>query len=210
MVQHALLALVLFGAVTLSRCEFSTHATDAPAHPDRVDHAASVGDRAPAFSLVDQSGAHIGLGDFAGKIVVLEWVNPDCPFVERHADARTMSGLAARYAPKGVVWLGINTTKYMTTADNAAWATGRALAYPILDDHDGTVGRLYGARTTPHMFVIDAGGTIAYAGAVDDDAQGTKTERVNYVESALDDLLAGRPIAVPRTKPYGCSVKFAD
>lgn len=172
---------------------------------------ASVGALAPTFTLEDQSGKKVSLADFAGKIVVLEWVNPDCPFVQRHYKAKTMITLAEKYRPKGVIWLAINTTRYMNKDTNKQWVAQHRLPYPILDDHLGHVGKLYGAKTTPHMFIIDQLGKLVYAGAIDDDPGGIKgKEAVNYVERALEELLAGKPVSQPQTKPYGCTVKYAD
>jgi peroxiredoxin len=170
----------------------------------------AVGAPAPDFTLPDQSGASVSLKAQAGKVVVLEWVNPDCPFVKRHAAAGTMRELATRYAARGVVWLGVNSTSYMSAEDSAKYRAASSLPYPILVDQAGTVGKLYGARTTPHLFVIDATGKVAYQGAIDDDPRGDKGEgAVNHVAQALDELLAGRPATVPETAPYGCSVKYA-
>lgn len=172
---------------------------------------ASVGTAAPGFTLEDQTGKKVSLSDFSGKkIVVLEWINPDCPYVQRHYKAGTMKTLAEKYRDKGVVWLAINTTHYMNKETNQKWITDNQLPYQILDDHEGTVGRLYGAKTTPHMFIIDKSGRLVYQGAIDDDPRGNKGEnKVNYVAKALDELLAGKPISMSETKPYGCSVKYA-
>jgi peroxiredoxin len=164
---------------------------------------------APTFTLPDHNGEKVSLADFAGKIVVLEWINPDCPFVKRHYKAGTMKSLAEKYAPKGVVWLAVNTTHYWTNEKNKAWADMYDLPYPILNDSAGTVGRLYGAKTTPDMRVIDAKGNVAYSGGIDDDPKGRKASPVNYVAKALDELLAGKKASVPRAQPYGCSVKYA-
>jgi peroxiredoxin len=170
---------------------------------------ADIGRSAPAFRAEDQDGRTVKLSDFTGKIVVLEWLNPECPFVRRHAEAGTMHELARRYREKGVVWLGVNTSKSSDAAANRAWALKNKLDYPILDDASSAIGRAYGAKATPHMFVIDAGGRLAYAGAIDDDRDGEKGEkRVNYVEQALDELLAGRAVSVPETAAYGCPVKY--
>ncbi|MGO8703726.1 MAG: thioredoxin family protein [Candidatus Brocadiia bacterium] len=164
---------------------------------------------APGFTLTDQKGNTVKLSDFKGKVVVLEWTNPDCPFVQRHYKAGTMAMLAKAYAPRGVVWLAINTTYYMDRAKDADWAAKQQIAYPVLGDHDGKAGKAYGAKSSPHMFVIDANGNIAYQGAIDNDANGEKKEgAVNYVALALDAVLAGKPVAIPATKPYGCSVKY--
>lgn len=160
---------------------------------------------APAFSLEDQDGKAVNLADLKGKIVVLEWTNPDCPFVQRHyqADTMTMTKLASKYKDSGVVWLAINSTNYMGRDKYKAWIKEHNLPYAILDDHTGAVGKTYGAKTTPHMFVIDKTGTIAYQGAIDDQAG-----KVNYVAQALEELLAGKAVTIPETKPYGCSVKY--
>jgi len=165
---------------------------------------------APDFTLTDSKGKSVKLSDFKGKIVVLEWTNPDCPFVQRHYKAGTMVILAKRYEPKGVAWLAINTTYYMDRAKDAQWAQKNQLPYPILGDHAGTVARLYSAKSSPHMFIIDAAGNLVYQGGIDNDPAGDKKEgRVNYVAQALDELLAGKPVSVPETKSYGCSMKFA-
>jgi peroxiredoxin len=168
-----------------------------------------VGDAAPAFTLTDSAGQEVSLADFKGKVVVLEWVNPDCPFVQRHYKAGTMKDLAAEYAPKGVVWLAINSTNYMDAQANAKFKAANDLAYPILVDQSGEVGHLYGAMTTPHLFIIDSEGMVVYMGAIDDDPRGSKSgSTVNYVSAALDQVLAGEAVTVSETKPYGCSVKY--
>jgi hypothetical protein len=144
---------------------------------------------------------------------VLEWLNFECPFVQHHYDkAKTMVGLANKYKDKGVVWLAINSTSHTKPADNKAFASGKKLPYPLLDDRSGKVGRAYGARTTPHMFVINAAGAIAYEGAIDNSPLGKTPagqKPVNYVDKALAELVAGKEVSTPRTKPYGCSVKYA-
>ena len=168
-------------------------------------------DSSLAFTLKDQTGKEVRLSDFAGKIVVLEWLNPECPFVQAHYKAGTMVGLAKKYADKGVVWLGVNSTKTATAASNKVFVDDYSLPYPILDDHEGTVGRLFGAKTTPHLFVLDTKGQIAYQGAIDNSPMG-KTEsgvdKVNYVDQAVAELLKDSPVTVVKTDPYGCSVKY--
>ncbi len=121
-----------------------------------------------------------------------------------------MTTLAARYADKGVVWLAINTTRTATPQTNALWAKKHDIGYPILDDHEGKVGLLYGAKATPDMFIIDPTGRLVYEGAIDDDPRGDKDDRVNYVQKALDELLAGKPVTTTQTKAYGCSVKYGS
>ena len=177
--------------------------------PAAAGKGVGVGDAAPAFTLTDSAGQEVSLADFKGKVVVLEWVNPDCPFVQRHYKAGTMKDLAAEYAPKGVVWLAINSTNYMDAQANAKFKAANDLAYPILVDQSGEVGHLYGAMTTPHLFIIDSEGMVVYMGAIDDDPRGSKSgSAVNYVSAALDQVLAGEAVTVSETKPYGCSVKY--
>lgn len=173
----------------------------------------AVGDKAPAFTLTDLAGQQHSLSDFAGKVVVLEWINPNCPFSDRHAKEKTMIDLS--HAHGEVVWLGINSTNpdhrdFLTPAKHQAWATERGVDYAILYDESGEVGQAYGARTTPHMFVIDESGTVVYDGAIDDDPPGrqAKAERTNYVGDGLTAHEASQAIAPASTKPYGCSVKY--
>jgi peroxiredoxin len=168
----------------------------------------SVGDKAPEFTLMDTAGNQVSLSDHDGTIVVLEWLNPDCPYVKRHYEAGTMKGLATEHGD--VVWLTINSTHYMDAAANAEFKADHDLPYTILVDQDGTVGKLYGAATTPHMYIIDSDGTIAYMGAIDDDPRGSSDAPNNYVAAALDQLEAGQAVTTAETKPYGCSVKYKN
>ena len=169
------------------------------------------GDMAPQFSLQDQDGKTVNLSDYKGKIVVLEWFNNDCPFVQRHYKAKTMNELADKWKDKDVVWLAINTTPGKTNETNKQAVQDWSINHPVLNDSDGTVGKEYGAKSTPHMFIIDKDGKIAYVGGIDNDEDGSKGDkRVNYVEKALDELLAGKPVSEPQTKQYGCSVKYAN
>ncbi|MCG3181245.1 MAG: Thiol-disulfide oxidoreductase ResA [Phycisphaerae bacterium] len=160
------------------------------------------------FTLADQAGKSVSLTDYAGKVVVLEWTNWDCPFVQAHLRAETTSKLAAKYAGQGVVWLMVNSTNYATADANKA-AVEKFHLPTVLDDHAGEVGRLYGARTTPDVFVLDANGAIAYEGAIDDNPMGRKDKSTNYVAQALDELLGDKGVSVKETRPYGCSVKYA-
>lgn len=168
---------------------------------------AKVGEAAPGFTLMDHHGKEVSLADYDGKIVVLEWTNPECPFVQRHYKEGTMVELAKEFADEDVVWLSVNSTNYWDTAKNDEWAHGQKLPYAVLNDASGEVGHKYGAKTTPHMFVIASDGTLAYAGAIDDGPRGDAS--VNYVEAALESLIAGKDIEVTESKPYGCSVKYA-
>lgn len=173
------------------------------AGPTAADEAkAELGKKTPHFTLPDTAGKDVSLSDYAGKIVVLEWINQRCPISAGKHDDKTMQKLAESYGEKGVVWLAIDSSHYCDRAKNAEYAEKKGLKYPILHDPDGTVGRMYGARTTPHMYVIDKQGVLVYVGAIDD--KGDK----NYVAMALDDVLAGREVGTPRTQPYGCSVKY--
>jgi hypothetical protein len=180
---------------------------------------AVVGQPAPAFSVTDASGKAVSLADFKGKTVVLEWVNPGCPYVRKHYDSANMQGTQKGAADKGVVWLAVNSTAqghgdYKKPADMAAWMQSQnASATHTLMDGDGKIGKAYGARTTPHMYIVDAKGTLAYAGGIDDKPSSNpadvKTAK-NYVNAALGDMLAGKPVAQATTRPYGCSVKYSD
>ncbi len=174
------------------------------------DVAAVVGQPAPAFTLPDTNGTQHSLSDFAGRVVVLEWTNPGCPFVVRHYQQGTMAALVEEH--DGIVWLSVNSTN-PDHRDHALVAGGNAgQTWPTLVDPAGTVGHLYGARTTPHMYVIAADGTLAYAGAIDNDPRGqmdrSSADYVNYVDQALDALAAGPPPTTTSSEPYGCSVKY--
>lgn len=185
--------------------------TQSAAAPEKEGVKADIGQAAPNFELKDVYGKTFSLGEFKGKIVVLEWTNQDCPFVKgRHGD-QTMQKTYAKYAEKGVVWLAINSTAGAKPEKDRVHAAQQHLAYPVLMDSEGQVARAYGAKTTPHMFVIDRSGKLAYSGAIDDDPGGQKDKKevVNYVAAAIDDLLADKPVAKASTKPYGCSVKVA-
>ncbi len=178
------------------------------------------GKPAPDFSLSDEQGKTVKLSDFKGKTVVLEWLNEGCPFVQKHYhDSGNLPALQKKYTDKKVVWLSIVSS---AEGKQGYWATGeearafkaqqKAAMTHILKDADGAVGRAYGAKTTPHMFIIDAKGVLAYQGAIDDKAS-TKARDIpkakNWVAQALDEILAKKPVSVSDTKPYGCSVKYA-
>jgi len=175
-----------------------------------VSETVSKGEPAPEFALEDFNGKTVKLSDYKGKIVVLEWLNYDCPFVKAQYDSGNLPAIAKKYADKGVVWLAINSSHYATHEANKEFAQKHNITYPILLDADGAVGRKYQARTTPHVFVIDAAGRIAYQGAVDNAPMGKVPAegKIEYLANALDALLAGKPIETPQTKPYGCSVKY--
>jgi peroxiredoxin len=174
-----------------------------------ADSRVSTGSSAPQFTLQDQTGKNISLSDYAGKVVVLEWTNPECPFVQRHYKAKTMTTLADTYAKQGVVWIAINSTGSATNAADQAWITANNIQYPILNDSAGATGHAYGATSTPDMFIIDKTGKIVYDGAIDNDPSGDSTSKVNYVAKALDEVLAGKTVSTPATKSYGCAVHYA-
>jgi peroxiredoxin len=191
--------------------------TSEQAKPVAAQSQAVTGKPAPAFTLADSKGKKHSLSDYQGKFVVLEWVNYGCPFVKKHYESQNMQKLQKNYAAKGVIWLSVNSSAPGKQGHLAPDEINQALkeksAYPTayLLDLDGSVGRAYGAKTTPHMFVIDKKGVLVYSGAIDDkvstdvsDVAGAK----NFVSSALDEALAGKPISVASTKSYGCSVKY--
>lgn len=172
-----------------------------------------VGTNAPGFQLKGVDGKSYSLSDFKGKVVVLEWVNPHCPFSDRHAREKTMTELAKQHGE--VVWLGINSTNprsdnFETPADYQAYIQQQGISYPVLYDESGATGHAYGARTTPHMFIVDPQGKIAYNGAIDDDPSGRKpkAQRVNYVGNGLNSERTGGKPDPAATKPYGCTVKY--
>jgi peroxiredoxin len=175
-------------------------------------HKAAIGEPAPQFTLPDQNGKPVSLSDFAGKTVVLEWFNPACPYVQKfYEHGGRMNEIAKQYTAKDVAWLLINTTKGNTPESNKDVAAKWSIDRPILSDDGGKVARLYGAKSTPGMYVIDKTGTLAYAGAIDDQPDTdprTLDNAHNYVTAALDELAAGKPISTPETKSYGCGVKY--
>lgn len=170
-----------------------------------------IGSTAPAFTLEDQNGKSVSLSDYAGKVVVLEWFNENCPIVQRHYTVKDIPQTAIKYIADGVVWLAINSTHDNTNASNRAAANAWNLTRPILSDASGNVGHAYGATNTPEIFVIGKDGKVAYEGAIDNDPQGDmSTGKINYAAQALDEILAGKPVSVPVTKAYGCSVHYAQ
>ncbi|MCC6423012.1 MAG: thioredoxin family protein [Phycisphaerales bacterium] len=171
---------------------------------------AAIGQPAPTFTLQDQNGKPVSLGDYAGKIVVLEWVNPDCPFVKRHYGEKTMTSLAGEFHDQDVVWLGIATGHTANAPSLQHFAHQYGLSWPILLDHDGAIARAYGAKTTPHMYIIGKDGKLLYRGGIDNDPSGDKADRINYVREALTEITGGNPVSHPDTKPYGCGVKYAQ
>jgi peroxiredoxin len=176
-----------------------------------------VGSSAPDFSLTDANGATHSLSQYRGKYVVLEWFNPECPFVKKHYGSGNMQKLQQEYTSKGIVWLTIdsnalgtegNMTPEQATKIMASWKTHQTA---LLLDPESAVARSYGAKNTPDMIVINPEGKIVYEGAIDSKATPNPADipsSTNYVKAALDQSLAGKPVSNPTTKPYGCSVKY--
>ena len=187
-------------------------AASVPAGPE-------VGKPAPDFTLKDYEGNAYHLAELRGKTVVLEWFNPDCPFVKASHTKGSLKGLAKRWTDKGVVWLAIDSAAPGKQGNlPEAVAAGKkafALEHPILADASGNVGRLYGATNTPHLYVIDRQGVLVYRGAIDNSPDGegespTGGKLINYVDVALEALAAGKPIETKETRAYGCGVKYGS
>ena len=180
--------------------------------------AATVGQPAPAFTATDSNGKTVSLAQFKGKTVVLEWTNADCPFVKKHYGSGNMQATQAAAAKQGVVWLTVNSSApgKQGNVDGAkanaiVKSNGAAPSYYLLDP-DGKIGKLYDAKTTPHMFVINPAGVIVYAGAIDSAPTADPADikgATNYVTAALTAVKAGQPVATTTSKPYGCSVKYS-
>lgn len=230
-------ALIAFGAFALVACnspKSAAPADSAPtvsaspeiapvapaAAPASSAHVASaeIGKPAPDFALKDLDGNEVKLSSFAGKTVVLEWFNPGCPFVKAAHTKASLKDAARRHMKAGVVWLAINSGapgKQGTGVEaNREGARTFGMEHPVLLDESGTVGRAYGATNTPHMMIVDAKGTLVYRGAIDNspDGEGESPEDgklVSYVDVALADLAAGKPLSKAETRAYGCSVKYA-
>jgi peroxiredoxin len=184
----------------------------------RAADVARVGQPAPDFTATDVHGKAVHLSDFTGKPVVLEWHNQGCPYVQKHYRSGNMQRLQHELTSDGAVWLTVISSapgkqgNVTAEQEDAYVAEQKAAPTDVVLDPDGTVGRLYGAKTTPHMFLVDAKGTLVYAGAIDDkpttdlaDVAGAK----NYVEAAYREVKAGKPVTTSATAPYGCSVKYA-
>lgn len=202
---------------TLTGCRAASDSGSNTASSLPVAASAEVGKAAPDFKLTDLEGKERHLSDYKGKIVVLEWFNHGCPFVKKHYESGNMQKLQKSTTDKGVIWLAINSSAegkqgFAAPSEHAsAFKEKGAAPSAVLIDTDGTVGHLYGAKTTPHMFVIDKAGKLAYAGAIDDSPgvdQAEIPQAKNYVRAAVDDLLSNKPVATTSTKSYGCSVKY--
>lgn len=176
-----------------------------------------VGSPAPAFTLTDTKGKQHNLADYKGKYVVLEWVNLGCPFVKKHYESGNMQATQKKAVDKGVVWLSVNSSAKWKQGNMspAAWndeIAGRKMSSTaVLLDESGEVGKTYGAKTTPHMYIINPNGVLIYKGAIDDKPTTNKDTIAgarNHVLAALDESLAGKPVSTASTTPYGCSVKY--
>jgi len=177
---------------------------------------APVGRPAPAFTVSDLTGKPVRLEDYKGKTVVLEWINFGCPFVMKHYNSGNMQALQKKYS-SDVVWLAVNSTN----KGHSDWADPAPLTAQLkqlgaqparyLVDEPGTMGLAYGAKTTPHMYIVNPEGVLIYKGAIDDKPSTNKSDipgARNHVLAALDESMAGKPVSTPSTTPYGCSVKY--
>ncbi len=185
--------------------------------PGQARPAPAVGQAAPDFSLTDTAGKTVKLSDFKGKHVVLEWTNPGCPFVRKHYDPSNMQALQKEAGGKGVVWLAVNSTAdshpdYLAPAQMGRWMSQqKAAPAATLMDEEGSIGKSYGARTTPHMYIVNPQGMLIYAGGIDSIPSARPDDiktATNYVRAGLAESLAGKPLSTPASRPYGCSVKY--
>lgn len=182
-----------------------------------AEAAPQIGEPAPDFTAMGADGKSHSLSDYRGKYVVLEWLNHECPYVKKHYDTKNMQGLQMEMTGKDAVWLSINSSapgkQGHTTPEqaNAKSETTGAKPTQVILDPDGTIGRLYDAKTTPHMFVVDPDGELIYRGAIDDQPSFDKAsvaDAKNYVRQGTAEAMAGDEVSEPATKPYGCSVKY--
>jgi peroxiredoxin len=193
--RKAALTLVLAAALVAARV--------APAF---AAESLAPGATAPGFTLKNQDGKDVKLSDYKGKIIVLQWLDPECPFVQRHYEARTFVNLDNKWNERDVVHLAVYSGGSVDSAKR--FHERQTLKFNVLADADGAVAKKYGAKTTPHMFVIGKDGKIVYTGAIDNDPDGNrKGDKVNYVDKALEEVTNGRPVSEPETKSYGCEVK---
>ncbi len=185
--------------------------------PQDAQAKAKVGEKAPDFELVDTNGKLHKLSSFAGKTVVLEWFNKGCPYVQKHYDSQNMQALQKKYTDAGVIWLTVISSApgkqgHEEGAEaNKTRADWKISSTATLLDPKGEVGKIYAAKTTPHMYIVDAKGTLVYNGAIDSISSAKKedvSKAENYVSGALDLIAAGQPVKTASTKPYGCSVKY--
>lgn len=175
------------------------------------------GKKAPDFTATDTNGKSQSLSQYKGKFVVLEWTNPDCPIVHKHYDSGNMQKLQKEFTAKGVVWLSIDSSaegkqgNYPNTELNQIMKSRNASPTAIIPDASGSIGRQYGAKTTPHMFVINPDGVLIYQGGIDNIQSADPADipkATNYVQAALDEAMAGKPVTTSSSQPYGCAVKY--
>ncbi|MEK6676774.1 MAG: redoxin domain-containing protein [Planctomycetota bacterium] len=171
---------------------------------------AEIGKPAPEFTLKDSEGKEHKLSAYKGKIVVLEWINHECPVCQKHYKDKSMANTFASFKDKNVVWLAIDSSNFAEKkADSIKkWWKDQGNPFPYLMDASGAVGKSFGAKNTPHMFVVDAKGILAYIGAIDDNSEGNKPKPTNYVADAVNALIKGTAVATATTAPYGCQVKY--
>jgi peroxiredoxin len=199
-------ALMIAGVVAIANSNLSASNTAT----------VEVGKAVENFTVKNADGKDVKLTDFKDKIVVMEWVNPGCPFVVGHYKNGNMQSLQKKYAEKGIAWVLVSSTNsthkdFLSGADlKKQFAEWKGAQTDILVDADGKIGKMFDAKTTPHMYIINKDGKLAYAGAIDDDrsTNGGKDSKVNYVSKALDELLAGKEVSEKTTKQYGCGVKY--
>lgn len=198
--------------VALLACLACTSCNKAP-----VAESPAAGAAAPDISVTDSNGQTHTVSQYRGKTVVLEWFNPGCPFVKKHYESGNMQKLQEEFTGKGVVWLTIDSSApfrqgHLTPEEaNARITEWKMKPTALLLDPDGKAGQTYGAKTTPHMFVINPDGEVIYQGAIDSTPSNSPeaiARATNYVKVALDEALAGKPVTTAKTKPYGCSVKY--
>lgn len=215
--RRLLLAATLIAALILSAsgCKKKEPVVTPPNQPDNglVDAAKQMAlTMGPDFSLMDSTGKKVSLTDYEGSIVVLEWTNYECPFVAKYyaPDNTVILDTQRKYANSNVTWLAINSTYTATSAKNEEWRQKNKITYPVLDDHLGTVGKMYYASNTPQVVVLDKERRVIYYGAVDNDPERAKqpADRINYVDKALGEFLSGKPVTTHRTPPVGCTVKY--
>ena len=204
---------------SVSSLQPATSASAVPASAAAPATAAALGAAAPDFKLPDLDGNQVSLSSFRGKTVVLEWFNPGCPFVKASHTKGSLKGTAARYADKGVVWLAINSgapgKQGAGREVNLAARDEFGLKHPILLDESGAVGKLYGAKRTPHLYVVDPAGTLVYRGAPDNSPDGegdspTSGTLVRHIDIALSEVETKKPVSVKETEAYGCTVKYGS